>query len=111
MSYRKRLHPPVSNAEMEVFRALSAEGLTEGMVTQQPIILKATTPDFAWFSKRKAVYLDGVQAHSKSEEHDLEIDELLKAKGWSVLRISYDPPLTQNQLREIISQVKEALGK
>ncbi len=52
------MHPKVSKAEIEVFKALSAAGLTSGMVTQKPIVLKATIPDFCWFSKRKIVYLD-----------------------------------------------------
>ena len=42
------MHPQVSKAEIEVFKALSAKGLTRGMVTQKPIILKSTIPDFCW---------------------------------------------------------------
>jgi hypothetical protein len=42
------MHPKVSRAEIEVFKALSGLGLTGGMVTQKPIILKATVPDFCW---------------------------------------------------------------
>jgi len=34
------MHPKVSQAEMAVFQALSMAGLTTGMVTQKPIILK-----------------------------------------------------------------------
>jgi len=40
------MHPKVSRAEIEVFKSLSMAGLTSGMVTQQPIILKSTIPDF-----------------------------------------------------------------
>ncbi len=36
MSFRERMHPKVSAAEIEVFKALSAEGLTGGLVTQEP---------------------------------------------------------------------------
>ena len=90
------MHPKVSKAEIEVFKALSAAGLTNGMVTQKTIVLKLTVPDFCWLNKRKAVYLDGFQAHSgdKQKERDEEICELLEAKGWEVLRIPYEPPLS-----------------
>ena len=42
MSYKERMHPKVSKAEIDLFAALSAADLTRGMVTQQPIILKST---------------------------------------------------------------------
>src|SRR4030042_5228301 len=95
LNYKDRMHPRVSNAEIEVFKALSAEGLTGGMVTQQPIVLKSTVPDFCWLNKKKIVYLDGVQVHTKdkAQQRDAEIDELLELQGWEVLRIAYEPPL------------------
>ncbi len=106
------MHPKVSNAEIEVFKALSSEGLTNGMVTQQPIILKSTIPDFMWQSKRKVVYLDGVQVHHKDkvQEKDAEIDELLELQGWEVLRIPYEAPLTEKALDKIMDTIKEFLG-
>ncbi len=112
MSYKKNMHPKVSNAEIEVFKALSMDGLTNGMVTQQPIILKSTIPDFMWVNKRKVVYLDGSQVHrkDKAQQKDAEIDELLELQGWEVLRIPYDPPLTDKALDEIIKTIKEFLG-
>jgi very-short-patch-repair endonuclease len=112
LNYKNRLHPRVSNAEIELFKALSAEGLTGGMVTQKPIILKSTVPDFMWHEKRKVVYLDGVQVHTKDKQcdRDAEIDELLELQGWEVLRIPYDPPLSQTDLQKIVSVVREFLG-
>ena len=112
MSYKARLHSKVSNAEIELFKALSLAGLTGGMVTQKPIVLKATIPDFCWPEKRKIVYLDGLQAHSGDEqqERDEEIRELLEAQGWDVLRIPYEPPLTEANLREILATVKRFLN-
>jgi very-short-patch-repair endonuclease len=106
------MHPRVSNAEMQVFKALSLAGLTSNMVTQQPIILKSAVPDFCWMNKRKIVYLDGVQVHSsdKQQERDSEIDDLLKAKGWDVLRIPYEPPLTDKGLQEIMATIKRFLN-
>ena len=112
LSYKERMHPKVSNAEIEVFKALSVQGLTGGMVTQQPIVLKSTVPDFCWLNKRKIVYLDGNQVHikDKAQQRDAEIDELLEMQGWDVLRIPYDPPLTENSLREIMITIRKFLG-
>ncbi len=105
------MHPKVSRAEIEVFKALSTLGLTGGMVTQQPIILKSTIPDFCWMEKRKIVYLDGNPVHKKDKqlEKDEEIDDLLTAQGWDVLRIPYDPPLTEKGLAKIMVQIKQFL--
>ena len=112
MSFKSRMHPKVSKAEIEVFKALSAAGLTSGMVTQKTIVLKATIPDFCWLNKRKAVYLDGLQAHSGDEQQkcDEEICDLLEAKGWEVLRITYEPPLSGKELQKIIASIKDFVG-
>jgi very-short-patch-repair endonuclease len=106
------MHPRVSKAEIEVFKALSASGLTSGMVTQKPIVLRATIPDFCWPQKRKIVYLDGLQAHAGDEQQkrDEEIQELLEAQGWDVLRIPYEPPLTDARLKEILTTIKRFLN-
>jgi len=111
LSYKDRMHPKVSNAEIEIFKALSAEGLTCGMMTQQPIVLKSTVPDFCWVGKRKIVYLDGAQVHlkDKAQQRDAEIDELLEMQGWEVLRIPYDPPLTEKTLQQIMATIKKFL--
>jgi len=107
------MHPKVSNGEIQLFEALSLAGLTGGMVTQKPIILRSTVPDFCWLNKRKVVYLDGVQVHKgdKTQRRDSEIDDLLEAQGWEVLRIPYNPPLTDKALQEIIIKIREFLGE
>ncbi len=112
MSYKANMHPKVSQAELQLFRALSAAGLTGGMVTQKPIILKATIPDFCWPEKRKVVYLDGKQVHASDEqqERDREIVELLEAQGWDVLRIPYEPPMPEKCLQEILATIKRFLN-
>ncbi len=112
MSYKERMHPKVSRAEIEVFKSLSMSGLTSGMVTQQPIILKSTIPDFCWMEKRKIVYLDGIPVHKKDKaiERDEEITDLLTAQGWDVLRIPYNPPLTDKGLQEIMATIKRFLN-
>jgi very-short-patch-repair endonuclease len=106
------MHPKVSQAEIALFHELSKAGLTSGMVTQKTIILKSTIPDFCWINRRKIVYLDGVPVHSsdKQQERDSEIDELLEAKGWDVLRIPYQPPITEKGLAEIMATIKAFLG-
>ena len=106
------MHPKVSRAEIEIFKSLSLAGLTNGMVTQQPIILKSTIPDFCWMEKRKIVYLDGNPVHRKDKqlERDEEIDSLLTAQGWDVLRIPYQPPLTDKGLQEIMAVIKRFLN-
>ncbi len=107
------MHPKVSQAEMAVFSALSKSGLTNGMVTQKTIILKSTIPDFCWMNKRKIVFLDGNPVHSKDkqQERDNEIDGLLTDQGWDVLRIPYDPPITEKSLQEILKTIKTFLGQ
>ena len=104
--------PRVSKGEISVFSALSNAGLTAGMVTQQPIILKATIPDFCWFELKKAVYLDGVQVHKKDKQQqkDNEIVDLLEQRGWDVLRIPYEPPLTVSEVQEIIENIRHFIG-
>ena len=106
------MHPKVSKAEIDVFKSLSAAGLTTGMVTQQPIILKSTIPDFCWMEKRKIIYLDGIPVHKKDKaiERDEEITDLLIAQGWDVLRIPYNPPLTDKGLQEIMATIKRFLN-
>jgi very-short-patch-repair endonuclease len=106
------MHPKVSRAEIEIFKSLSMAGLTSGMVTQKPIILKSTVPDFCWMEKRKIVYLDGNPVHRKDKqlERDEEIDSLLTAQGWDVLRIPYQPPLTDKGLQEIMAVIKRFLN-
>lgn len=106
------MHPKVSKAEIEVFKALSTANLTGGMVTQKPIILKSTIPDFCWVEKRKIAYLDGNPVHRKDKqrERDEEIDDLLMAQGWDVLRIPYDPPMTEKALAKVMAQIKQFLN-
>lgn len=62
--------------------------------------------------KKKIVYLDGAQVHSKDKQQkrDSEIDELLEMQGWDVLRIPYQPPLTERGLQEIMATIKRFLN-
>ncbi len=96
---------------MAIFQALSVAGLTTNMITQKTIILKSTIPDFCWVNKRKIVYLDGRPVHKKDKqiERDEEIDSLLIAQGWEVLRIPYNPPLSDKGLKEILANIKQFL--
>jgi very-short-patch-repair endonuclease len=98
---------------MQVFEQLSIRGLTHGMVTQKPVILRMTIPDFMWQERKKAVYLDGIQVHGtdRAIENDQEIDALLELKGWSVLRLPYNPPLTGKALAEVMQRIEQFLGE
>jgi len=106
-------HVTVSKAELQVFQQLSTRGLTHGMVTQERLILKSTVPDFMWTEKHKLVYLDGIQVHGtdRAIERDTEIDSLLECKGWDVLRLPYDPPLSKKGLDGILVKIEEFLGE
>jgi very-short-patch-repair endonuclease len=111
MSYKQKLHPQVSNAEIEIFKELSKRGLTEGMVTQKPIVLKVTIPDFTWQNKRKALFLDGDVVHykDKAAERDVENTALLEARGYNVLRVRYTPPLTEKEKKRILGEITDWL--
>ena len=104
---------PVSKAEITVFTELSRMGLTRGMTTQDTIVLRLTIPDFLWREKKKAVYLDGAQVHGtdRAIANDTEIDSLLEMRGWSVLRLKYNPPLTRMALAEIMFKIEQFLGE
>jgi very-short-patch-repair endonuclease len=62
--------------------------------------------------KRKIVYLDGNPVHKKDKaiERDEEITDLLIAQGWDVLRIPYNPPLTDKGLQAIMATIKQFLN-
>jgi very-short-patch-repair endonuclease len=103
------MHPSVSRAEYQVFQQLSQTATAQGMTTQDTIVLRMTKPDFVWFEKKKAIYLDGAPCHTKDRavENDAEIDMLMERRGWNILRIRYDPPLTAKRLAEITQEITE----
>ena len=51
-----------------------------------------------------------VHIKDKAQQRDTEIDELLEMQGWDVLRIPYDPPLTERALQEIMTTIRKFLG-
>jgi very-short-patch-repair endonuclease len=104
---------PVSKAEYTIFGELSRRDLTRGMTTQDTVILRLTIPDFLWRERKKAVYIDGCFVHSsdKAIKNDSEIDELMELRGWDVLRLRYEPPLTKTALTEIIGKIERFLGE
>jgi very-short-patch-repair endonuclease len=105
----KNMSLAISDDENFVFAALNKANLLKGMVKQQTIILKVTLPDFCWPLKKKAVYLDGIQVHRKAhvEKRDEEINQLMEQKGWQILRIPYEPPLTQQEIQDITQQIQQ----
>ena len=109
MSYKNNMHPTTSKAEFKIFEELSKRNLTTGMVTQKPIILKSTIPDFMWIEKRKVIYLDGDAVHKEGDEWDDEVVQLLEKQHWQVLRIRYHAPLTRQAQAEIMKQIEAFL--
>jgi very-short-patch-repair endonuclease len=99
--------------DFTLFRALSRAKFRGGMVMQRPIVLRVTLPDFCWPLKKKAVYLDGVQVHRKAhvERRDEEINTLMTQRGWQILRIPYEPPLTPHEVVHIVDQIREFIGE
>lgn len=110
-SWKSRLHPTVSRAEEQVFQELSRQHLTGAMVTQKPIVLRQTIPDFFWIEKRKCVYLDGAEIHRNKQELDEEIVDMLERKGFQVLRISYKPPMSHERLLQVVAEIREFIGE
>jgi len=51
-----------------------------------------------------------VHSSDKQQQHDEEIFDLLTAQGWDVLRIPYEPPLTEKGLQEIVVAIKRFLN-
>jgi very-short-patch-repair endonuclease len=102
----------ISRAEEKLLAKLHKESMGSGLRFQHTIILKATTPDFAWPEKRIAVYLDGpVHESSHVREKDEVIDAELEKRGWTVLRISYKAPLSERETQRILSIIKETVEK
>jgi len=101
------------DGKADLFTVLGRANLTGGMVVQKSIVLKATLPDFCWSSKKKAVYLDGVQVHRKAhvERRDEEINDLMEQRGWQILRIPYEPPLTPEDATQIAKQIQEFISE
>jgi very-short-patch-repair endonuclease len=53
-----------------------------------------------------------LQVHRKDKqlEKDEEIVNLLELQGWEVLRIPYNPPLTEKTLKEVIETIRRFVG-
>jgi len=110
-NWKARLHPEVSRAEEAVFQELSRQGLTTAMVTQKPIVLRQTIPDFFWIEKRKCVYLDGEEVHRNKQELDEEITDMLEQRDFQVLRITYKPPMSRERLLAVVAEIREFIGE
>jgi very-short-patch-repair endonuclease len=113
MNHFAKSDGPVSKAEYTIFGELSRRDLTHGMTTQDTVILRLTIPDFLWRERKKALYIDGCFVHSsdKAIKNDTEIDELMEYKGWSVLRLKYEPPLTKTALADMMGKIERFLGE
>jgi len=98
--------------QMKVMQAFpSGSYMRRNYEMNRLIMLRGTVPDFCWPDKKKVVYLDGVQVHTKTkvELRDEEIDTMLKTLGWQVLRVPYTPPLLLSEVDEIVQKIQEFL--
>jgi very-short-patch-repair endonuclease len=109
MSFRERIHAKESKAETAVLAKLNS--LKKFPMTHYVIPLKITVPDLFFPNERLCVFLDGTVVHSKPGQmnKDEEIDERLEKMGMKVLRIKYDPPLSNKKLEEIVGMILERL--
>ena len=106
MTWRERMHPQVSKAEIEVMQELCAAGVNERMVTQKPICLKRTVPDFSFHMENAnyTIYIDAEQTHSShvQQAKDDDIDNTLERRGYKVLRCRYKAPLTKKRKAQFL---------
>ena len=81
MSFRDRMKVPVSKAEIQIMQELSRLNKTERMLTQKPICLKMTVPDFSFHMENAnyAIYIDAEQTHKTREVQDCIITSELTA--------------------------------
>jgi very-short-patch-repair endonuclease len=99
---RDRMHHPVSNIEIAIANALNESGIT-GFLTQHPIVIQQTIPDFFFPDKRLAVYIDG-PVHSGREDRDQELRDALRRRGYKVLELSYEKP-TKETINRLVVEI------
>lgn len=114
MSWREKLHTSTPRLEIDVLLGLEERGLTQrcgGMFRNVQICLESTEPDYLWPLPKFPVYLDGPPHEGERQRlKDELIDEKLRRRGYSPLRIPYKRyPVSDRQLNEILDQIEEML--
>ena len=110
--------------EMELRRGLTRAGLTGYRLHRRDVPGK---PDLAWIGARVAVFVDGAFWHghprkfrkgrsewwdrkiAQNVERDRQVNELLEAKGWQVIRL-WDFEIAED-LAASVDRVRAALGR
>lgn len=107
-------------AETTIQKAINKAGLGYGYTTNRDIIftaeeraksgLRGTNVDGVWFGLLVFCFYDGPH-HLKDRQRskDERIDAVLRARGYTVRRFPYHPPLTNQREREIIKEVRTVL--
>ena len=115
MSFRERMSQPTSKAEDLFHARIQREGLYWNMHRGFVIELdekRATRPDFCWYSRRIALYLDGRVVHGTrgARRRDERITRELEDRGWIVIRAVHNGRLTGEQEDTLIATLRELLG-
>lgn len=101
-----------SEAEVEVFKELQKHGI-KNFVANQTVILDWTEVDLFFPNEKLCVFLDGLPIHSreKQRERDEYVTRKLEERGYRVLRISYETPLSREKIREIVDKIKKHISQ
>jgi len=108
-----------SEAETKILLELQRRKLNIGLKYQFPIRLNEekygipfTIADFYYPCINLAIFLDG-EPHEKRArfQKDEKIDEALKEKGIRVLRFSYETPISDTCVKEIVDTIEKILDK
>ena len=118
--WRRRMDVRVSNAEIEIQVELGKKNLATGYQTQigfeftqkefEDFGARGTVVDGIWSEYMFIIFIDG-PPHLKNHaiERDAKIGAVLEARGYTVKRFPYKPPLRATRKGEIIRDVKTVL--
>lgn len=119
MSWRSRISSR-ARAEDAIQQNLSEAGFSKGLTTnvgfqftQQEILkhqVHGTTVDGLWNQFNTIYFIDGPH-HTKGRQQwkDTQIDKVLEARGYTVLRFPYQPPIGRQRRKRIVTVIGKTL--